>query len=260
MTEVRAETKHRLKMDQALSSSSKKRSPHEARLEAIIQNSNTQQQTGVRPPSKRMRNDPHTLKDAINALFARHPPAEHPQIYSVRELVQYFCDGNINSPIYQKPHKTVFRIMKQQQKFTLACSYETLNRKISNYKMNNELPPLNDFGTRVGRKSVVPTSHLPKLVEGLSESAGRAQTPQEFAAKVAAVQESQRTEAGLPSSLQPKTACDKTVEYLRRKASILPGVTPILPTSVRGQTWKRDVAMHSFRNVLSQADYAWGAI
>jgi hypothetical protein len=36
------------------------------------------------------------------------------------------------------------------------------------------------------------------------------------------VQESQRTEADLPSSLQSKTVFDKTVEYLRRKASMFP--------------------------------------
>jgi hypothetical protein len=73
---------------------------------------------------------------------------------------------------------------------------------------------------------------------------------QEFVAEVVTVQKSQQTEAGHPSSLEPKIACDKTVEYLRRKASMLPGVTLILPTSVRGQTWKRDVTMRSFWNGL----------
>jgi hypothetical protein len=111
------------------------------------------------------------------------------------------------------PHKTVFHVIKQQQKFTLACSQETRNQKISKYKINNQLPPINDFDTRNQRKSVVRTRHLPSLVEGPSESAGRAQTQEDFDAKLAAVQESQKTEAGLPSSLQPKTIWDKTVKY-----------------------------------------------
>jgi hypothetical protein len=98
MTEVRVETKHRLRMDLVLSSSTKKRSPRKARLEAIIQNFNTQQQTGGMSPSKQMRNYPQTLKDSIKVFFALHPPVEYPQIYSVRELVQHFCDGTSNHP------------------------------------------------------------------------------------------------------------------------------------------------------------------
>jgi hypothetical protein len=114
---------------------------------------------------------------------------------------------------------------------------------------------LKDFGVAVGRKPLAPDYNTPQHVDGLSSSAGRTQIHHEFSARLMEVCHNLRVEAALPTSLQPPPPSEKTLDWQRRPVCVHQdgNATPVLPTSVMCQEWKRDVAMHSFRNVPAQA-------
>jgi hypothetical protein len=251
--QIKALTNISLKKE--LAKSSTKRNPHDARLDGLMEDNNPVPDIVPRPPSKRIKHNTRTLEGAVKDLFAKHPPGEDKTLYSMRELVQYMCDDAINSPVFKLPVEKVYDVLKNSSTFTVACSCKTLKRKIAKYNKNRELPPLHDFGVAVGRKPLVPDNNIPQLVDGLSSSAGRAQTPHEFSTRLVEVNQNLRVERGLPLSLQPPLPSEKTLDWYRRCVCVHPeaNVTPVLSTSVRGQEWKRDVAMHSFRNVLAQA-------
>jgi hypothetical protein len=94
-----------------------------------------------RPPSKRTKHDALTLEGAVKDLFVKHPPREDETLYTLKELVQYICDSTIASPVFKLPIEKVFHLLKQSSTFTVACSCKTLQRNISKYNKNRELPP-----------------------------------------------------------------------------------------------------------------------
>jgi hypothetical protein len=252
LSTVRAETNHKIKMQKAISTSNNVMDPHQFRLDEFISNSQSQHAL-LKPPSKRQKPNLPTLEGSIRDLFAKHPPKEDTRVYSIKELVQYLFDNNIKLPILGKSPKSVFRLLEKETKYSVACSYNTLNRKVNNYKKNGILPALGDFGTREGRPCFVTNTQVPQLVAGLSESGGHVQTQDQFLSAFTSIQDKNRTDCGLLVSLQQITPCPRTIKKYKRKAAMLEGVTASEFTSVRGQTWQREVATNSFRNVLAQA-------
>lgn len=119
--------------------------------------------------------------------------------------------GATKFPVYKLPVEKDFDLLQNSPTFTaVVCSHKALKRKIIRYNENKELPPLNDFSVAVGMKPLVHNVHNTQLVYGMSSSAGRAQTPQEFSAKLMEVKENLRVEARLLTSRQPPLPSEQT--------------------------------------------------
>lgn len=110
--------------------------------------------------------------------------------------------------------------------------------KNGKYKMKNEVPPLHYFRTRAGKKSIVSTSLLyaranfPNLMNAcLNWLRGPQSTRICWRGSISAGKQQDRSWFSFISLL--KIAWDKTIEHLRRKASMISGDIRILQVSLR---------------------------
>jgi hypothetical protein len=102
-------------------------------------------------------------------------------------------------------------LFKNTSTYYVTCNSKSLKRKIMKYNKNSELPWLSNFDIGWEGNHLYPINiSIHQLVDRLSSSAGRAQTPPDFNTNVMDVNLSLRLDAGLPTSLQPPSLSGTT--------------------------------------------------